>query len=395
MTERAAVRIQSVDLLRGLVMVVMAIDHIRDYSNFYSQHFQPEDLAHTYPAMFFTRWMTHYCAPVFVFLAGTSAWLAGRRRTPAALSRLLLTRGVWLVVVELTIVQIGVQFNFRWDLMIWQVIGVIGCSMILLAALIHLPWRVVLAASVLVIAGHNLLDPVAPRQFGGYAWLWHVVHGPPTLVALAPGHTVLISYPLIPWMFVLSAGYCFGGIFELAPDARRRMLLMLGSAMTIGFVVVRAINGYGDPAPWSAQPRGVMTLLSFLSTTKYPPSLDFLLMTLGPAVLFLAACDRLRLSASNPLAVFGRVPFFYYVCHWYLLHSVVMLLGWFRYGRAGFLRQLMPPFDPGASGVPADYGYSLATSWAIWALVIVLLYPVCLWYSRLKATSSSPVFSYL
>jgi uncharacterized membrane protein len=388
-------RVQSVDLLRGLVMIIMAIDHIRDFVHGGSQGMAPEDLTQTSVALFLTRWITHFCAPTFVFLAGTSAYLAGRKRAhPAEMSRFLVTRGLWLVVVELTLVSIGVNFNFSYSFVVLQVIWALGWSMVALAALIHLPWRALLALSLAVVAGHNLLDPIPPERFGAFAWAWDMLH---VQRMLQPdGHLLLVAYPLIPWIFVMSAGWCFGRIYEQPVVARRRLLLTIGLAVTVAFVLVRGLNGYGNPAAWAFQPRGsAFTLLSFLNASKYPPSLDYLLMTLGPSIVLLGVLDGAKVSSWNPLLVFGKVPFFYYICHWYLLHTTALVLAWFRYGRFDFLLQILPSFDPKATHVPPDYGYSLGGVYLMWACIIVLLYPLCRWYVGVKERNRSAVFSYI
>jgi uncharacterized membrane protein len=401
-------RIHSVDLVRGLVMVIMAIDHVRDFFNAYTQHASPEDLSQTTTAMFLTRWITHFCAPTFVFLAGTSASLTANQKTTAQIAQLLVTRGAWLVVVELTLVSFGLNFNLSYRFVLLQVIWAIGWSMIVLAALIHLPWRVLLPVSLAIVAGHNLLDPIRAERFGGMAWLWTLLHGGPTFIEWAPGYAILSGYALIPWLGVMMAGYCFGRLYRdrdatrlghegpLVPaEKRQAVLLGLGLALTALFVTIRFVNGYGDPAPWSVQTRAGMTPLSFLATTKYPPSLDYVLMTLGPSIFLLGLLDRVTVRPWHPLLVFGSVPFFYYLCHLFLLHGVAVVLAWFRYHRVAFLFQLMPSFNPAATGVPPEYGYSLGMTYVIWACIVAALYPLCLWYSKLKARHKSPVFSYL
>jgi uncharacterized membrane protein len=389
----APARLQSLDILRGLVMVIMALDHVRDYLHADSMRFSPEDLAHTTVVLFFTRWITHFCAPVFVFLAGTSAYLAMRRKDPSAVGRFLLTRGLWLIVVEITLIQTATFFNFSYTYVIWQVMWAIGWSMIALSILRRLPWGVLLAVSVAAIAGHNLLDGVQPQQFGSGGWAWSVLHVGFSPIPLGEGHTALVVYPLIPWVAVMSAGYCFGRVMDYGAG-RRRLLFAIGALLTICFFVVRGINGYGDPSPWTPQPSGVMTALSFLRVTKYPPSLDFLLMTLGPAILALGLLDRMVVSARHPLLVFGRVPLFYYIVHWYVLHSVALVLAWIRYGRFDFIFNV-PPSLPISVGYPADYGYELWTVYVIWASIVFALYFVCRWFAGVKARSQSPILSYL
>lgn len=389
-------RLHSLDLLRGSVVVIMALDHIRDFFHFDSQLFSPEDLTRTSVALFLTRWVTHFCAPVFIFLAGTSACLMMKRgMSRTALSAFLVRRGLWLVVVEMTFVLFAATFNFSYRYIVWQVIWVIGWSMVALAALLYVPWRALLAFSVVMIAGHNLLDGVVPEQFGSLGWLWKVLHVGPTPIELAEGHTVLMIYPLIPWVGVMSAGFCFGRAFDLETAQRRRVLLGLGLALTVAFVVLRLVNMFGDPDPWSSQSTPTMTFLSFLRTTKYPPSLLYLLMTLGPSLIALRFLDGISVGQRNPLLVFGRVPFFFYVVHWYALHLAALLFAWMRYGRFDFLFGLPPSLLPFSVGYPADYGYALSTVLVIWLAIVAVLYPLCRWFADVKARYRAAWLSYV
>ena len=374
-------------------MIIMALDHIRDFFHVDAARFSPEDLTQTTVLLFFTRWITHFCAPVFVFLAGSSAYLAMRRKDPSAVGRFLFTRGLWLVVVEMTLVHLGIFFNLSYTYVLWQVIWAIGWSMMALSILRKVPWGVLLAISIATIAGHNLLDGLRPEQFGSFGWLWQILHGNFTTIQLAQGHTALVAYALIPWVAVMSAGYCFGRVMDAGAD-RRRLLFLLGSALTAGFVLLRGIDAYGDPSPWMVQETPVMTALSFLRVTKYPPSLDFLLMTLGPAMLALGALDRVSVSIRNPLLVFGRVPLFYYIVHWYVLHVVALGLAWVQYGRFDFIFDV-PPSLPVSAGYPPGYGYKLWVVYVIWATVVVGMYFVCRWFAGVKARNRSPLLSYL
>jgi uncharacterized membrane protein len=389
-------RIQSVDLLRGIVMVIMALDHIRDFFHYDSQLFSPEDLTKTSAALFFTRWVTHVCAPVFVFLAGTGSYLATRRgMSRAAISRFLFTRGLWLVIVEMTVVLFGATFNLSYQFVIWQVIWAIGWSMIALSALVYLPRRVLLVFSVLMIAGHNLFDGINSSHLGSFGWLWKVLHEGFAPIVLPGGVTALVVYPLVPWIGVMSAGYCFGRVFDLDPPKRRTLMLQLGLALTAAFVGLRFLNIYGDPSAWTPQPTALMSVLSFLRASKYPPSLLYLLMTLGPALIALGALDRISVAARNPLLVFGRVPLFYYVVHWYMLHLVAMGLAWIRYGRVDFMFSLPPALSPTPTAYPAGYGYDLWVVYLVWAAIVVSMYPLCRWFGEVKARKRSPLLSYL
>ena len=374
-------------------MIIMALDHIRDFLHADAARFAPEDLTQTSVLLFFTRWITHFCAPVFVFLAGTSAYLAMRRKDPTTVGRFLLTRGLWLIVVEMTLVRLGIFFNVSYTYVVWQVIWAIGWSMIALSVLRRLPWGVLLTVSLVTIAGHNALDGVQPEQFGSLGWLWQILHAGFATIQLSPGHTALVAYPLIPWVAVMSAGYCFGRVMD-AGAGRRQRLFLIGAALTVGFFVLRGINGYGEPSPWTPQSSAVMTMLSFLNATKYPPSLDFLLMTLGPAILALGLLDRVVVSMRNPLLVFGRVPLFYYIVHWYVLHFVALVMAWARYGRFDFMFDV-PPSLPVSVGYPQDYGYHLWVVYVVWAAIVFTMYFVCRWFAGVKARSRSPFLSYL
>jgi uncharacterized membrane protein len=393
MDRRAHARVQAVDVLRGLVMILMAIDHTRDFVHSAAMAFPPEDLTRTTPAIFLTRWITHFCAPVFMFLAGTGAFFRRERGGTPALSRYLWTRGLWLILLEFTVVRASFFFDLGFDPLILLVFWALGWSMIALAALVHLPYRVLLIISLTTITLHNLLDPIRPAQFGGLSGLWQMLHV--SGVWLTGGPVVIVAYPLIPWIAVMAAGYCFGRVYRLPADRRRALILQIGFALTAAFVVVRALNAYGDPRPWSPQSSGIYTTLSFLNATKYPPSLLFLLMTLGPALLFLAWADRLRLSDRHPVVVFGRVPLFYFVLHVPLVHFFGVALTWMRYGWTPFLFTPPPTLGTPRDAFPPDYGWDLWVVYAAWGLALVVLYPACLWFARLKARRRDWWISYL
>src|SRR5688500_16799342 len=287
-------RLASVDLLRGIVMVMMALDHVREYVHGPAQAFNAEDLTQTTAAIFFTRWITHFCAPVFAFCAGLGAWFWSERHggSRAELSRFLWTRGLWLIVLEFTIVRLGFFFNFDHSVLLLLVFWMLGASMILLALLVHLPFTVLAVLSVGMILFHNLADGVNAASFGSGAWIWQLLH---ERGAIVTRWTVfVVGYTIIPWVGVMAAGFCFGRLYRLPDERRPRLLIQLGLALTATFVLLRLINGYGDPSPWSDQPSALFTLLSFLRTTKYPPSLQFLLMTLGPAIALLGVLDGAR-----------------------------------------------------------------------------------------------------
>lgn len=376
-------RVVSVDLLRGLVMVLMAIDHTRDYVHAAAMAFPPEDLTRTTAAIFFTRWITHVCAPVFMFTAGLGAWFRLERGGSVAdLSRFLWTRGLWLIVLEFTVVKLGFFFNLDYSSLILLVLWALGMSMIVLAALVHLPYAALLAVGFGMIALHNLTDGVDARSFGAFAWLWQVLHQQ-SLIA-TPGPLLIVAYPLVPWLGVMAVGFCFGRVYRLPSERRRRLLTRLGLILTAAFVVIRAANGYGDPRPWAVQDTPLLTLVSFLNCTKYPPSLAFLLMTLGPAIASLGWLESRRPGARNPLLVFGRVPLFYFVLHIPLIHLLAIGMTWMRYGAAPFLFLPPPTLGTPRSVFPPDYGWSLWVVYAVTAAAVALLYPMCLWFARLR-----------
>jgi uncharacterized membrane protein len=387
-------RIRSVDALRGLIMIVMALDHVRDFFHSGAMSFSPEDLTRTTDALFFTRWITHFCAPVFMFTAGLGAffWLARGGRTKSQLSRFLWTRGLWLVLLEVTVVRLAMTFSLISGTLILEVIWALGWSMVALALLAHLPVRVLAPLSIAVIALHNLADGVQASQFGSAAWVWNILHQPGLLNVY--GAAVLVAYPLVPWIFVMAAGFCFGHIMAMDAPRRRLWMIRIGLAMTLAFFVLRWINIYGDPQRWSNRVPG-MTVLSFLRCTKYPPSLDFLLMTLGPALLLLAWLDRVKFSAANPLIVFGRVPLFYFVVHLFVIHGLTIPMAYLRYGKVDFMLNPLPSMGGPMKLFPPGFGYDLWVVYAIWIGVVALLYPLCVWFARLKERRTDWWLSYL
>ena len=381
-----APRIQSVDALRGAIMMLMAIDHIRDYVARSAQQFLRTDLTRTTPAIFLTRWITHFCAPVFMLTAGISAyfWMTRGHHSKAELSRLLISRGIWLILLEVTILRLILfsQISFTANPVLLIILWAIGLSMIALAALIYLPMRVLIGISIAIIALHNLLDDVPAGRFGRAAWIWEILYK--RGVIAIDGIKVRPAYPVLPWIGVMAGGYCLGLVFDWNADRRRRFLLGLGLGLAAAFVVVRAVNIYGDPVPWGHQASPIFTVLSYLNVTKYPPSLDFLLMTLGPAMVAMAWLENFHFHFTNPLIVFGRVPFFYYGAHLLLAHLIEIGMNLVRYGAKSFLLIAPPSMGNPSELFPSDYGFELWTVYAVWAVVLLLLYPACLWFARLK-----------
>ena len=384
-------RVASIDVLRGLVMILMALDHTRDF--FGATAVSPTDLTRTTAALFFTRWITHICAPVFFLLTGTSAYLTLGRRTVPQLSRLLVTRGLWLIALELTVARcFGYQFNVDYRLTLLVVLWALGWSMIGLGALVRLPPSAVAAIGAGMIAFHNLLDPIRPASLGGFAPLWTILHAQ-GVVFSTPAHTVFVAYPLIPWVGVTAVGFGLGALYAQHGDRRRRILLVVGVTLTTAFLVLRAINVYGDPVRWSTQPSAVFTTLSFLNATKYPPSLLFLLMTLGPAALVLRSIDARTPAFLSPSRVYGKVPLFYFVGHLTLIHLLAVAVCYARYGTAHWMFESPRP-DQYPITPPPGWGYSLPAVYALWIAVVVLLYPACRWYAAIKAQRGAWWISY-
>jgi uncharacterized membrane protein len=395
-TVRRPARIESIDILRGLVMVFMAIDHTRDYFTYL--RFEPEAIEQTYYALFFTRWITHFCAPLFFFLAGTGAFFYGQRRTPRELSRFLWTRGLWLIFVEFTIVGFAWSFipGFGFGGVVWA----LGASMVIMAAAVRLPIRWLGTLAVAMIVGHDLLDKVRPSQFGSFAWLWSVLHVRGG-IQLPGGFRTFVLFPLVPWVGVMAAGYVFGTFYLWDHRQRKRAMAMLGLAMIVAFIFLRATNLYGNPPPgphgvsqgdWHIQPTVEKTVILFLDVEKYPPSLQFLLMTLGPGILLLAWLDGKEVSGLfKPLLVFGRVPMFYYILHLYVIHLLAVLMAvlfhqpaeWLLHG--AFMR----------NDIPDGYGHGLPFIYLMWFVTLVILYFPCAWFMGVKQRRKDWWLSYL
>jgi uncharacterized membrane protein len=374
-------------------MVLMALDHTRDF--FTNAFFNPLALAQTTPALFFTRWITHFCAPIFVLLAGVGAYLYGARgRTHVEVARFLFIRGLLLIVLEFTLVHFGWFFSFDYRFLLAQVIWMIGWSMIILAGLVllRLPLWGMAAFGVLIIAGHNLLDGTSAGQFGPLRWLWVILHQP-DLIPLGPGRDMSAFYPLIPWMGVIAVGYALGSLFLLPSRQRQLWLIGLGLLATLAFIVLRWMNVYGDSQPWTPQGSALFTFLSFLNTDKYPPSLLFLLMTLGPALLLLSLFEHTNTDniLTRALLVFGQVPLFYYVLHLTAIHAVAVLVSHIRYGEAPWLFGTDWMFR---IGLPENYGFGLPVVYLVWLGVVVLLYPACYLFASLKRRSRSGWLSF-
>jgi uncharacterized membrane protein len=388
-------RIDSVDLLRGAVMVLMLLDHTREYVHRDGLLFDPTDLSRTTVALFLTRWITHFCAPAFVFLAGTGVALQlARGKSKADLSRFLLTRGAWLIFLEFTAVRLVVTFDLDYAAFpgMLQVIWAIGVSMIVLAALIHLRTRWIAAIGIAIVALHNLTDPlnVPPgTELDAAQSLWMVLHQPGFVPVL--GVRLLVLYPVLPWIGVALCGYSLGHVYGWDAERRRRFLLRLGMGMIAAFILLRLTNVYGNPFPWSEQKNAAFTVLSFINTLKYPPSLQFILMTLGPALLVLAWVEAARRGpVGRALVTFGRVPLFFYLLQWLTAHSLGLGLSLAAGKPANHLFG-MPGFTPPQPGA----GFSLGVAYLCWIAGIVMLYPLCRWFAGVKQRRDDWWLSYL
>lgn len=408
--EKLSRRIDSVDFLRGLVMVIMLIDHTREYVHSEAFHSTPTDLTKTNVALFLTRWITHVCAPTFVFLAGTSVYLQKLRgKSQSELSKFLLTRGLWLIFLEFTIIRFSLFFNFDYSFFgLAEVIWIFGVSMIILAALIYLPVRVIAALGIGMIALHNLLDRFAVSPAVSMAGtpapdflqsLWLFLHQP-GFVPLTGGVKLFVAYPLIPWVGVMAAGYALGAVYTWEAERRRNFLFKLGFVLTALFVVVRATNLYGDPQPWAAQESSVFTILSFLNTTKYPASLLFLLMTLGPTLMILSRADKMNVPdeqnenhfLTRVFITFGRVPLFYFVLQMFVAHLFGILLSLLAGKSVAFY---FLNFPNSSTDAPPGAGFSLWVVYAAWFAGLVVLYPLCRWYGKIKQGRRGFPFSYI
>lgn len=401
-------RVQSIDLLRGLVIVLMAIDHVRDFWGPFA--YQPEDLSQASAELFLTRWITHFCAPVFVFLAGTSAWLYGqqlaRKRDASAgptqiekgpLAKFLLTRGLWLIAIELIIVNPSWTHGYSYGFV--QVIWALGCSMILLAGMIWLPRWAIAALALLVVCGHNLLDGLTPADFGSAAPLFSVLHHSSFIPMGSQGYGIYIAYPLLPWPALMALGYLLGQLYTDPNIDSRRVLLRIGLGCMIAFALLRGLIGYGDASAYADQPDSqIGVILGFLNTTKYPPSLQFLLMTIGPALCLLAWLRRYDGAAKRPqepgwiarkILVFGGVPMFFYLLHTPIISLSALAWTKISYGMAINFPNSRP------TNWPDSYEPSLLRVYLVWALLLLLLYPLCLAYGRFKRRAKSPLWKLL
>jgi len=382
-------RIASIDILRGIVMIIMALDHTRDYFHNTAMTADPLDIDTTTPWLFFTRWITHYCAPVFVFLSGLSAYLASQKKTTKEASAFIFKRGLWLILAEVVIITLGLTFNPLYNVIILQVIWAIGCSMIVLAALMRLSFKAVLIAGLILFFGHNIFDYVS---VGSDTWkvLFTAVG---TVIPVSDTHSIFAFYAILPWTSAMLLGYCAGYYFrqDITVAMRQRFLLGSGAAATLLFLLLRGINRYGNPEPWTTQNTFFHTVLDFIDVSKYPPSLDYLCMTLGPALLLLALFEKARGKWQDIVKVYGAVPFFYYVLHFYLLHTLLVI----AFFLSGYKTADIADPDVPFLFRPAQFGYTLPVVYLIWIAVVAVLYKPSKWFATYKKTHTQWWLKYI
>ncbi len=375
-------RIRSIDFTRGLVMVIMALDHTRDLMHVSSLTQNPTDLATTTPILFFTRWITHLCAPIFVFLSGTSAYLSFQNKKDAAQSkRFLLTRGLWLIVLEFTVINFGLWYDLHFRMLIFQVIAAIGFGFIILALLLKLSSGTIGIIGLVIISCHNLLQGVSLGK-GSTLQIISSALFSPNAFQVSPNFIFIMGYPIIPWLGIMLTGFAAGKFFMLSNEKRKSFFLKTGCIALALFTVLRFADFYGDPSKWSVQKNTLFTFLSFINTTKYPPSLLYSLMTLGSMFLILYFSDRVKNKFTDIVSVYGKVPLFYYLVHWYIIHTTMLAMVFLE----GFHWSDLV-FGSFNFGRPAKgSGVHLGTIYLIWFVIVMLLYPLCKAYGKYKAT---------
>jgi uncharacterized membrane protein len=384
-------RLESIDLIRGIAMNLMLLDHVRDF--FSNVTFNPLDPQKTWLALFLTRRLSNFAAPLFVFLAGISAYiLVARGKSKREVSRYLIIRGIWLIILELTLVHVGWTMDPRYHIVNFQAIWTIGWSMIILAGLIHLPMSIIALFGAVNVLLHNLLDKIPLESFGAWKWFWAALHVPTTAHPW-PNMDVIVLFPLIPWVGVMALGYVFGQLFFLPAEVRRQWMLRIGMGLMVAFFIIRATNFYGDPRPWSMQAEPLRTAYSFLFCQKYPPSMLYLFIQLGPMILLMPFLEGHSNRFTAQLAMFGRVPLFYYIAHLYVLQLMATVACYFQHGQLqfGFVFFLLPP----GNKLPTGYGYNLPGVYLAWLIAALLLFPLCHWFAQLKQRSRNPWLKYL
>jgi uncharacterized membrane protein len=387
-------RLTSIDIARGLIMVIMALDHTRDYFHADAFVFNPTNLEKTHTALFFTRWVTHFCMPAFVLLAGAAMRISLARKSKKELSWYLFTRGAWMMILEIAVMRFGLLFNFYFDVTILGVLWLFGICMILLSVLIYLPNKVLLTMGLIIVVGHNLLDGIVVEPTSLWFAPWTILMRVGFL-AVAPDIAFIISYPIIPWLGVMLTGYGLGSWYakQIDSTSRQKWLLTAGISCLIAFSVLRFINVYGDPAPWSMQPNNWFTFLSFLNTTKYPVSLLFMLMTTGPLLLLLSLLEKFNSNVFQPLKTIGRVPLFYFIVHFYWIHALALISYMIKTGKS-FL-EIDFHFAKSFGGITPESGFTLPWVLLIWIVIVLLMYPLCKGYDTIKTRNPSSLLRYL
>lgn len=378
-------RIESIDVLRGIVMVIMALDHVRDFFHTTAWTDDPLNLETTTPLLFFTRFITHFCAPTFVFLSGTSIFLQSQRKSKSALTKFLIARGLWLIIAEVCIVTLALTFDYRYGFIILQVIFSIGISMIILALLIHLPYKIILGIGLLIVLGHNLLDFVENEPNFKTNFWWDILHRARLSVyPMAQNHVLAILYSFMPWTGLMILGYCFGIFFteKFTLIQRSSILTKIGASVIVFFIILRFLNLYGDPVPWTSQKDIFTTFLSFIKVNKYPPSLLYMCLTIGISILVLPILEKIKNSVTDFFRTFGRVAFFYYIVHWFTLHTITLIYFYTNSHDEAYALELYKNI-PFKYVVPND-GVGLPFVYLIWILLIFLLFPLCKWYDKYK-----------
>ena len=377
-------RITSVDLLRGAVMIIMALDHTREFFHSAAITDNPLNLSTTTPILFFTRWITHFCAPVFVFLSGTSAFLQSARKSKKELSIFLITRGLWLILAEITIVNLIFSFDITYSAVALEVIWAIGISMVILGLVTWLPFEIILTLGLLIVLGHNTLDFYERKQTGAFDAWYNLIHRV-GVHSLSTKRQVLILYPFLPWTGLMMLGYCLGKVLRNENTAYRKRFLVVAGISTIAlFIILRFINIYGDPFRWSTQRSGFYTFLSFINASKYPPSLFFICMTIGPALLLMAWWDNIQNGFTRIVSVYGRVPFFYFVTHFFVIH-LFSAIAFFIRGHT-FAEDAMDLSTPFIKFIKAGEGIQLRYVYIIWLSIVIVMYPICKWYDKYKTS---------
>ena len=387
-------RIISVDVLRGLVMIIMALDHVRDFFHQPAFSQDPLDLATTTPLLFFTRWITHFCAPTFVFLSGVSAFIAGQKRSKSELSAFLIKRGLWLIIMQVTILTFALTLNPLFNFISLDVIWAIGFSMIILGLLTRASMPVIIIIGCLLFFGHNVFDYIKlPEEGAGAFILKMFIAAPRTIVPLGEGRILAVLYTALPWTGVMLLGYAFGTLYQSAVIAARRraILLSTGVVFILLFIILRFMNQYGDPSHWSLQKEGLYSFLSFLNTSKYPPSLLFCTMTLGPVLIFLSLTENIQNKFSKILTVYGRVPFFYFVLHLYIIRILCII---FFFASGYGVENIIDPAVPFLFR-PASFGYDLWVVYLIWICLVMALYKPCKWFNNYKTRHHQWWLSYV